>query len=130
METCAFEAKVLEAAQRGELPVDLAAHAASCAACAETLLVASFLTGDTHGADVPPPGLVYWKAELRARREQAERAMRPMRAMEIAALVMLCATGLGLTALSGSWVMPLIGAGFVAAVGGLGWVVKTYLVRG
>ncbi|MBS1829371.1 MAG: hypothetical protein JST93_28980 [Acidobacteria bacterium] len=129
MDPCAFETKVLEAAHRGELPVDLAAHAASCATCAETLLVASFL-GEETKAEVPPPGLVYWKAELRARRDQAERAMRPMRAMEMAALILLCAVAVGLGAMSGSWVLPAIGVGFVAAVGGLGWVVKTYLVRG
>jgi len=113
----------------GQLPDDLAAHAAGCAVCAEALLVASFLTGEQEQVEVPAPGLVYWRAELKARREQAERAMRPMRAMEIVAMVMLCAVAAALGAASGSIALPLIGAGFLGTVGIAGWVVRAYLVK-
>jgi len=113
----------------GQLPDELATHAAGCAVCAEALLVASFLTGQEDDADVPAAGLVYWRAELKARREQAERAMRPMRAMEIAAMVMLCAVAVGFGAVSGSIALPLIGAAFLGTVGIAGWIVRAYLVK-
>ncbi len=119
---------VAQAAQGGTLPEELAAHVAECPVCAEALLVASFLKEDAGEMEVPAAGLVYWRAELRARREQAERALRPMRAMEMAAMVLLCLLAVGLGVVSGSMALPLIGGGFAALMGVAGWVVKTYLL--
>lgn len=129
MESCPREHEIAVAARMSQLPEELAAHAAGCAVCAEALLVASFLGSHDEHADVPAAGLVYWRAELKARREQAERAMRPMRMMEIAATVTLCAMAVGLGAVSGSIALPLIGAGFLGTVGIAGWVVRAYLIR-
>ncbi len=95
----------------------------------EAMLVESFLAEPVDDVEVPAAGLVYWKAELRARREQGERAMRPMRAMELMAMVMLCVVAVGLGVMAGSLVMPLIGVAFALTLAVLGWVVKTYLVR-
>ena len=130
MDTCTREHAVAAAARMGGLPEELAAHAAGCAVCAEALLVASFLSGEEERVEVPAAGLVYWRAELKARREQAERAMRPMRAMEMAAMVLLSGMVVGLGMVSGSVVLPLVGIGFVGAVGVAGWVVRAYLIRG
>lgn len=129
MEHCPREANVVEASRSGQLPVELAAHATACPVCAEALLVASFLAGHPGEAEVPAAGLVYWKAELRARREQAERAMRPMRTMEIAAMILLCLLAVGVGVLSGSVLLPVIGMGFGGALLAMAWVVKAFLLR-
>lgn len=129
MDSCTREHEVAATARIGRLPDELATHAAGCAVCAEALLVASFLTGEEDHVDVPAPGLVYWRAELKARREQAERAMRPIRTMEIAAMVTLSTVAVCLGAASGSIALPLIGAGFLGTVAIAGWVVRTYLVK-
>lgn len=62
---------------------------------------------------VPPAGLIYWKAELAARRERAERALRPARVMEVAASLIL--TVLVVVALA-------VAGGPMAVIGGLGCI--------
>ncbi|MBL8174993.1 MAG: hypothetical protein JNK48_10000 [Bryobacterales bacterium] len=127
MDTCPQEHAVAAAIRAGALPDDLAGHAASCRVCAEALLIASFLHLPEEEAPVPPACLVYRRAELRARREQAERALRPVRAMEIAAMVLLCVLALALGVISGSLVLPALAAGFLATLGVAGWALRAYL---
>ena len=83
---CENEQAVLEAVQSGDWGTpaaqSLRAHAAGCAVCAEVLLVAQYFARERDAAagepHVPAAGLIWWKAQLRARREAPERATRPI----------------------------------------------------
>lgn len=89
---CAMEPEVLQAARAGRLTdgceKELLAHIAVCPACADLALAARFLNDD-NGA-LPNPGtlpaasFVWWKSQLRARREAAEHAVAPLKAAEYA----------------------------------------------
>ena len=61
---------------------DLRAHVASCAICADLVDVATALLDDHEvawgDAHVPPSGVVWWRAQLRARDEAARAAARPL----------------------------------------------------
>jgi hypothetical protein len=83
---CEKEQAVAEMVQGGRwpdsCPPDLQAHLEHCAACAEVLLAAQFLLQEKaellDGRKLPDAGLVWWKAQLRARREAAAMATRPI----------------------------------------------------
>jgi hypothetical protein len=91
---CENELAVTELLQSGRWPEAcdsaLRSHVESCAVCSEVVLVAQFLREEhVHLlADVklPDAGLVWWKAQLRARREAAELATRPIALAERFAL--------------------------------------------
>ena len=83
---CGKERAVTEMLQSGRWPEAcdsaLRSHVENCAVCSEIVLVAQFLQED-HAAllaemKLPDAGLVWWKAQLRARREAAELATRPI----------------------------------------------------
>jgi len=61
---------------------DLRTHVASCAICADLVDVASALLDDHEvawrDAHLPPSGVVWWRAQLRAREEAARAAARPL----------------------------------------------------
>jgi hypothetical protein len=97
---CPWESEVLAAVLEHRWPdaVDsaLREHAAGCAACGEVAAVAGAL-GEARGrsaeeASLPDAGLVWWRAKLRARREAARAAGRPITAAQVLALA--CACGL------------------------------------
>ncbi len=79
---CEKEPLVAEAARCGRWDDDLRAHVANCEACSDAMLAASFLfalrESDHAAAPVPDAGRVWWKAQLQARRQAAERAARPI----------------------------------------------------
>jgi len=83
---CENEPAVLVAVQSGDWATPTAeplrAHVADCAVCAEVLLVAQYFARERDAAagepHVPAAGLIWWKAQLRARREAVERATRPI----------------------------------------------------
>jgi hypothetical protein len=87
---CDREQEVLEAAQIGRwrkrLDDSLSMHIAQCPVCAEVALVAQFLQREDELASVeaalPEAGLVWWKAQLLARRAAAERAAQPIAIVE------------------------------------------------
>lgn len=86
---CAREAEVLEAVAFGRWPEqcgDLAAHAASCAICADVLEVARALHDDrewlSRGAQPPSAGMVWWRATIRARAEAARTATQPISVLQ------------------------------------------------
>jgi len=78
---------------------ELRRHAAACAVCADVVLVARALEQESAQARVemalPAAGLVWWKAQMRARRESAERAAQPIAIVEGLAWVsgVLCLLG-------------------------------------
>lgn len=86
MNECSREAEIVEAVSLGrwenQTSIELRSHAAGCVVCTEVLTVAKALNED-HAAIVPnvripSAGLVWWRAELRARREAVRAAERPL----------------------------------------------------
>ncbi len=99
-EACEFESEVLAAALQSRWPerVDeqLRAHVAGCTICSDVVVIASAVDDAREelrsSATVPDSGRVWWLAQLRARREAAEAAGRPITAAQVAAFA--CAVGL------------------------------------
>ncbi len=97
---CEFEPEVLAAAVQGRWPdrvdAQLREHAASCAICAETALVAAAIDDSREdlraSAALPDAGRVWWLAQMRARREAIAAAGRPITLVQMIAFA--CATGL------------------------------------
>ena len=91
---CEKEPTVTELLQSGRWPeacdAALRSHVEICAVCSEIVLLSRLLQDDNAAllADVklPDAGLVWWKAQLRARREAAEAAARPIALAERFAL--------------------------------------------
>ena len=86
MKECIREHEVVEAVTSGRWPEacdpELRAHALSCPVCKDVTFVATALYEEREaavaGAGVPSAGLVWWRAELRARRDAVRAAERPM----------------------------------------------------
>jgi hypothetical protein len=87
---CEFEADALAAALQSRWPdqvgVELRAHVAECPICSDVVAIAS--AADDARIEmrarvvVPDSGVVWWRAQLRARREAAEAAGRPITAAQ------------------------------------------------
>jgi hypothetical protein len=83
---CSREQDVLDALSARRWPercdADLRAHVASCAICTDLVEVAMALLDDHElawrDARVPPSGVVWWRAQLRAREDAARAAARPL----------------------------------------------------
>jgi len=83
---CDREQQVLDALQSGRWAgpwgEEIRRHAAACAVCSEVVLVAEALRyqGELAQTEVrlPSAGLVWWKAQLAARRAAEERAAQPI----------------------------------------------------
>lgn len=125
-EACPEESRLIDAARSGgALPLDLAAHVAECPSCSEALIAVSFLVDAPaqETSTVPPAGLIYWKAELRTRRERTEHALRPLRWMEAGSVGVLALFGLGV-GVATNWHIAVASLGFCAALGGCWWAVS------
>jgi len=91
---CGFEAEVLAAVVEGRWPeradAELRSHVAACPICSAAAAVAAALDADREAlradASVPDAGRVWWRAQLRARREAAKMAGRPITAAQVLAL--------------------------------------------
>jgi len=91
---CEFEAEVLAAVLQSRWPehVDagLRAHAAGCTICADVAAIAAAIDEDrAHmraDAILPDSGRMWWQAQMRARREAATAAGRPITAAQVIAL--------------------------------------------
>ena len=90
---CPRESDVLDALASKRWPHrverDLVDHVASCAICADVLVVAAAMREDHDAtwrdASVPSSGQVWWRAEMRARHEAIRAASRPITFAYIAA---------------------------------------------
>lgn len=108
---CAREQEVLDAIATGRWPdrVDdeLRAHVAKCVVCRDASEIAPLFFADRdeawQDADLPSAGSVWWRAHIRARREAAERAARPLVLVERAALAYAAVAVFGLGVLIGPW---------------------------
>lgn len=100
---CENERLIVEAVQSGLWPDGcgpaLVLHAQKCEVCRDALLVAQFLQAQPpeslHQVRLPGAELVWWKAQLKARREAAERAARPVSIAEFLSLACSLACLLG-----------------------------------
>ena len=83
---CSREQDVLDALSARRWPercdADLRAHVAACAICTDLVDVATALLDDHEAswrdARMPPSGVVWWRAQLRAREDAARAAARPL----------------------------------------------------
>ena len=97
---CEFESEALTAALQSRWPervdAQLRAHIEACAICSDVILVASAIDEARQDLSarvvVPDSGRVWWLAQLRARREAAKAAGRPITVAQ--AIAFACATGL------------------------------------
>lgn len=90
---CELEPRVLEAANRGAWEPFLQRHLDECPSCSEVALVAGFMNEAHAGLDaapLPDAELVWWKAQLKARRAAAEKATQPIATMEKLACAGAC----------------------------------------
>jgi hypothetical protein len=108
---CPLESDVITAVSHGRwesATEDLRRHAASCVACTEALEMAEMMRAlerETLGETrLPSAGQMWWRAQLRARREARDAAARPVLiAQGVGAAVII-----GLIAAIISWQWPLI----------------------
>ncbi len=91
---CEFEAEVLTAAIHANWPrganEELRDHVRSCEICSDAAAVAVSLAAVREAdrpVEIPSSGLVWWRAQLRMRREAAVVAERPMIAAQWIAFV-------------------------------------------
>ena len=102
MNECARVGEVFQAVADGRWPnecdADLRAHAAACQPCADAALVAAAIREERNlqieSVRIPSAGLVWWRSELRARRDAARQAERPVSVME--AFAAACAIGVAI----------------------------------
>jgi hypothetical protein len=93
---CLREAEVVEEIETGRWPAaspaELQSHAASCAICGDVVAVAKAIRDECESARaairVPSAGLVWWRAQLRARQHVAETAGLPITYVHAAAAVL------------------------------------------
>jgi len=116
---CLRECEVVEVVGCGRwgehAPRDLQDHVASCAVCTEVLQIALALHEDREAAslhaEVPSAGLVWWRAELRARQEAMRTASRPITVVQTFG----AAAGIGVLLALVSQVWPLVKQYFAAS---------------
>ena len=129
---CEFEAQALAAMLEYRWPhavePTLREHVAGCASCSEVVAMADTFAAarqETHSiATVPDASRVWWIAQIRARREAAADAARPILATQIAAFAW--ALGILVVCLGGvlAWFQParvwissmVVAHGFVIAM--------------
>jgi hypothetical protein len=107
---CRRELEVLGAAESGATPdpeSDLGRHFLECGVCVDLFEVARAIRDDRRlvegEARLQPGAVVWWRSQLRARREAAERVNRPITALQ--AFAAACSVGVVL-ALGGVLVPP------------------------
>lgn len=86
LQHCEKESIVVKAARRGCWDDDLRAHVAGCPVCADAALASQFLQEMQHAdlaqVKVPSAGWMWWRAQLLAKRDAAERATQPITLVE------------------------------------------------
>jgi hypothetical protein len=93
LQHCERESQILQAIRCGDASSDLIAHAQTCPVCSEVWLVAQFLQEETNLAAhevnaLPDPGLLWRKAQARAREQALVKATWPIRMMRTCAIVL------------------------------------------
>jgi hypothetical protein len=94
---CRHEAEIREMLQRGHWPeaspAELRAHAGKCRRCGDLVLLTESFRGARAAASrevqLPPPGVLWWRAQLLRRDAQIARINRPILGAHIFALAVL-----------------------------------------
>jgi hypothetical protein len=94
LSACPRESEVKELVERGQWPQacapELRAHVDSCRSCTQFALVATTFRSARAEAvanvTLPPPGLLWWRAQLRRRNAAVEKIGRPILGAQIFAL--------------------------------------------
>jgi hypothetical protein len=103
---CHHESALLQALHDGAIDPVLQQHATACPSCSELLHVASeLLHCPQPSGDPPPAGLIWWRAQLDARRRLSERSLAPIRIFQKIAAV----TSLLTIAIASQWIPALPG---------------------
>jgi hypothetical protein len=100
---CPRENEVRDLTRSGQWPQacsdDLKAHVAACRVCSDLALVAEAFrkarAESTASARLLPPGILWWRAQLRRRNAAVERLSRPILGAEIFALAFTLLAGVG-----------------------------------
>jgi hypothetical protein len=100
---CLREFEALEAIQAGRWPdgcePGLREHVDGCITCRELVTLAGALLDERNtavrGASVPGSGLVWWRIQMRARREAQRNAARTLTAVQAAAVIAALSIGVG-----------------------------------
>jgi hypothetical protein len=126
---CEREMRVIKSVRTGFWDADLQEHVASCPACAEAALAARVLNemrmADEAEARIPDSGLMWWKAQLLAKREAGEHATRPISLIECFAYVLGAVCVIGACALQWQAIR-----GWLASLGNGGWTMgSAYLAN-
>lgn len=124
---CEREVRVIQAARTGFWEAELEQHAANCPACAEAAFAARALkevrAADQAAARIPDAGLMWWKAQLLAKREAGEHATQPIHLVErfAYALAAVCFAGVCVWQWSAlrSWLVSLERGGSSTGLGSL-----------
>lgn len=104
MMRCARMSEVEELLRIGHWPeaagAELRQHVGACRACSERVRVTGAFrdmrASSMRAARLEPPELVWWRAQLRRRRQVMQQVERPIRAQMLVVVAVLCA-GLGVT---------------------------------
>ena len=112
---CEFESEVLAAVLQARWPdradAQLRAHVAACQICSDVAAIAGVIEATREDmsaqAVIPNSGRVWWLAQLRARREAAEAANRPMIAVQVVAFVCAVCLLLGCFRAASTWLSPV-----------------------
>lgn len=131
--SCEYEEQVVAALGAGQVPEQLAAHMEGCAVCRDVKLVFGFLESASavqpEDTPVATAGLIWWRARLYEKRALAARSVRPIRTVQIVAMVLVLAVTVCFAAIAGpAWIgkaSPLVisvvicGCGLIVSAAGL-----------
>ena len=101
---CEREFDVLDAVMSGRWPDgcedELRTHAQQCAVCVDLIAVAHAVRSEhlaeMHEANVPPSGVVWWKAQRRARHEAVAAAQRAITAVQTGTMAVAVIIGIAI----------------------------------
>lgn len=128
---CPHEADVLAAVSTNRWPArvdaDLRDHVATCDICTDVIAVVAAFEAETEAtrglARVPDSGIVWWKAQMRARQDAARTAVRPITVAQSVAFAVTLGVAGALFGATASWFqqgvrwgMRWLGAAATAAV--------------
>jgi len=100
---CPQEQEIRKLLQLGHWPQsstpELRAHADTCRACMDLVLLTQAFRGartvSARAAQLPPPGLLWWRAQLRRRNAAVDKIQRPLLGAQIFALAITICIAIG-----------------------------------
>jgi hypothetical protein len=113
---CAFEQELLDAVASkrwpGRLEPSLAAHVGGRSVCRDTVEIAQAFLDEPNDAGTEPPlpsaAAIWWRAQIRARKESARLATRPIALVQAIATVCVAAASLAAAPAASAWVRKMI----------------------